>query len=117
MGLSDMISTMVGEVKELYERISSTETLIESVDKSIDRVREDQREFIIVQRELLESISRKMSDLDRRLNAIEGRDEAMLRDSLKEIVVSLGREYLEKNGTLKGFSPIESKDGDNTKLH
>lgn len=64
----------------------------------------------IVQREQLDSLSRKCSELDRRLNVLEGKNEAVFRESLKEALLALGREHLQKHGSLEGFDPGTSID-------
>lgn len=43
--------------------------------------------------------------LERRLVTLEGLMQSTLQTSLKEAILQLGREHLERHGSLEGFNP------------
>ena len=105
MNVTDAVAKIAEEIKGLLQSVTETRVKVDALDKAIDRLREDQREFTIVQRGLVESLTTKCLELEQRLCAIEGRDQAIFRESVKEAVLSLAREHIDKNGSLEGFEP------------
>ena len=105
MGVSDTIRELVREVAQLFKELTSLGVKVEGVERDIDRVREDQQRLIDRTRGDVREMKADFDDLRRRVSKLEGLTESVLQASMKEALLQLGREHIEKHGSLKGFDP------------
>lgn len=106
MGLGEFVKDVSTEVKDLFAKIIRVETQIEGMDKTVDRLRDDQQQFISELRVQLRDVKDATEEMSKRIATLEGLTDSTYKKALKEALLTLAREHIEKNnGSIEGFNP------------
>ena len=105
MGWTDILKDLGEKIAELFKTLTTIEVKLDGVDKDIERVREDQRQFIQDLRTDVRTLQRDFMAVERRLVTLEGMMQSIFQTSLREAILQMAHEHLEKHGSLDDFNP------------
>ena len=105
MGLSDTVSELAKEVAAVFKQLITLGVQVEGLDKDLDRIRADQRNFIEDTRADLRALQSDFRDVQRRLVTLEGLMQSSYQNALREALLQIAREHVDKHGTLDTFNP------------
>ncbi|HET6568290.1 MAG TPA: hypothetical protein VFG50_10030 [Rhodothermales bacterium] len=105
MGVSDTVSDLAKEVAAVFKQLITLGVQVEGLDKDLDRIRGDQRNFFEDTRSEIRELRSDFRDLQRRITTLEGLMQSSYQNALKEALVQIAREHLDEHGTLDTFNP------------
>lgn len=105
MGLSDTVSELAKEVAAVFKQLITLGVQVEGLDKDLDRIRADQRNFIEDTRAELRELQSDFRDVQRRLVTLEGLMQTSYQNALRDALVQIARDHVEKHGSLETFNP------------
>lgn len=105
MGWVDTAKDLSIEIANVFKELVTVQAEVRAIERTVDRTREDQRDFIGQTRLDIRDLQKDFDEVRRRLTKIEGTIESVFERSMREALTQVYREELEKRGTLDGMDP------------